>query len=97
MFVNIERDKIKNNTKTIDSSLSDLSGNIRQALDIVSDIGNIWSGADYQDFAYKMEDFKIELKKLETSMNSYKDFVDNYVDISNLLDNEYQEKKISLK
>lgn len=96
--------KIVVSTSTLNNEVTNQNNNIElyyafvNALEIcVEEIGNIWQGTDYDQFASKMTNFNQELKRFGESLESYSNFLNNYSKAVTDVDENYGEKIINLE
>lgn len=85
----------------LDTNNRILSGDYYKALsslkNAILDIGNFWQGTDYDYFLKTITPFLDDLSELETSLQSYHEFLGGYIKAHQMLNDRYQSKTISLK
>ncbi len=97
MYVLVNPNNLKSQTSNQKEYIDSYYSYVALIEATVREMANIWRGADYNQFAEKMEVFIQDLKKVGESMESYSAFIDSYSGAVALLDSEYGSKKINLK
>ena len=97
MYVLVNKSMIDRQTSNINGYIRDYRTGINNLKQTVREIGNIWSGSDYEQFVNKMDDFIADLTRLADSLDSYVEFVNQYIKAVSVLDSEYGQKRIALK
>ena len=97
MYCLVNKSSFDKETGAVRGYVSDYWVQVKKARNLVGEIGNIWSGSDYDQFAMKMEGFLDDLEQTGISLDSYNDFLYHYASALEALDTDYLQRKISLK
>lgn len=97
MYVNVNVLKLHNETKKCQELISSFEAELVNVKKVVSDMGNVWKGNDYDFFSSNMSEFLEELKLLQKQMTSYQKFLVGYLESFSKLNQIYGSKTIHLK
>lgn len=76
---------------------NDLVPSIDSLKDTVNDLRNHWKGSDIDYFIEKIEPFLEDLESLKTSLDTYHNYIEGYLNAITKLNKAFSEKTISLK
>lgn len=96
MYISLNGDTVKNKNSEVASKIEDFYNHINELLNTISEISSIWEGSDYDNFLNEMNEFCEQLKRLNKSVEGYRDFVKGYVMTSEKIDEFYKKERIKL-
>ena len=88
---------IKNEANKCVEYVNDFKDNRKKIEELIEEIGHIWKEKEYENFCTKMNEFVDELKQFESQIDSYNNFANGYVLTEQILDTQYQNKKIIIE
>ncbi len=97
MYISVSPNNANRQINDMNERIQDYLSGVTKIRQNVQEISRVWSGADYQQFQAKMNDFTNNLLEIQRILVDYHDFLSNYMKAWEKLDSFYLSKKINLE
>ena len=97
MLVKADTNVINAQQKNIAGYINDFDSGISNIKNTMNDISNIWRGKDHDNFNAKMDELTNDLTSFKNTLNDYSEFLEGYTKATDILDDYYGDKTISIK
>ena len=97
MYIKVDTNLLTNKQKALNDSINLFFNELNNIKNNTSNIANVWQGNDFDNFNNKINDFVNDLNKFKETLIQYTEFIQGYTKATDVLDDYYANKKISIK
>ncbi|MDE6284998.1 MAG: hypothetical protein K2M17_04560 [Bacilli bacterium] len=97
MNIDIDLDALKAKKDEVMGLTQDFYTELGKVNSVVDSMANSWESDTFTQFKTKMGGFISDMNSVVSSIKSYNDFINSYIDIHSALDTQYSQKDIKIK